>query len=193
MSNPLNEQIAKLLIQIMELERDREKHQEALENPTPAQPAADAYASTTQLADELMETKRHQWAIEGLTREIDLRRQELISLELLMLDNSIKDLRSTVAQVDGSIRSLQSTTSKVDDSVKSLQETTTKVVMSSTRIEYFTLIVVLTTIANIAIFLLTINIYYSVAVSIGGIIALTRLWQKISKHPAFKLDEAENK
>src|SRR6266571_5308472 len=107
-SNPLNEQIAKLLGIILELERDRDKHQDALENPT-----------STQLADELIKTKRHRLAIEALTREIDLRRQELISLELLMLDNSIKSLQSTVAQVDGSIKSLQSTTSKVDDSVKS--------------------------------------------------------------------------
>jgi hypothetical protein len=131
--------------------------------------------------------------VQILTSRIDSQRQKLVSLELLMLDNSIKELHSVTGQVDGSVKALQSTTRQVNDSVKSLHDTTTKVVKSSTRIEYLTILVALTTVSSIAITLMTINIYYSVAVSIGGLIALVRLWQKISKHPAFKSDEAENK
>jgi len=112
-SNPLNEQIAKLLGIILELERDRDKHQDALENPT-----------STQLADELIETKRHRLAIEALTREIDLRRQELISLELLMLDNSIKSLQSTMGQVDSSVKSLQATAEQTLRSSMGLERST---------------------------------------------------------------------
>ena len=54
------------------------------------------------------------------------------------------------------------------------------------------MVVALTTIANIAITLMTINLYYSIIVSIGGLIAVVRPWQKISKHPAFKRDEEES-
>jgi hypothetical protein len=135
-SNPLNEQISKLLAEIIGLERDRSDEQEALENPT-----------STESADYLMEIKRHKNSIDFLTREIDLRRQELISLELLMLDNSVKGLHSVTGQVD--------------ESIKSLEGTTKEVLKSSSKLERLTEILIFATL------LLGITAVYQVTVTLG--------------------------
>jgi nitrate/nitrite-specific signal transduction histidine kinase len=175
-SHPLNEQIAKLLIDILKLERDRDKHQDALENPT-----------STQLADELIETRGHKAAVESLTREIDLRRQELISLELLMLDNSIKDLKSTTGQVDNSIKSLQSTMGQVDCSVKALQTTAEQTLRSSKKLERLTNILIFVTILlaiigiyNISIVLFPTNPLVGWTGTLGsGVLAIYALWKMV--------------
>jgi len=92
MSNPLNEQIADLLVTIMKLEQQRDKDQESLEQ-------IGAFPFTT--LSEVVRGKL-QPRIELLARlnsKIDSLRQKLISLELLALDNSIKSLQSTTTQV----------------------------------------------------------------------------------------------
>ncbi len=160
-SNPLNEQITKLLIDIVKLERDREQHQDALENPT-----------STQLVDELIETKRHRLAIEALTREIDLRRQELISLELLVLDNSIKSLQSTTSQVDTSINSLQTTTSQ-------LLKSSTKLEWLTTLLIYITVLLAIIGVYNLSIVFYPSNPPAGLLALFGSIAALIYLFYKL--------------
>jgi hypothetical protein len=112
-------------------------------------------------------------------RKVEIARQKLMSLQLASINEVSERLNQNVQTLN--------------ESTKSLEKTTMKVVMSSTRIEYLTMLVALSTVANTAIVLLTINFYYSIIISVGGSIALVRLWQKISKHPAFKTEEAKNK
>lgn len=59
-----------------------------------------------------------------IRQKIDYARQKLISLELLMLDNSIKDVHSMMGQVDGSVKSLQTTTDKLLSSSTKLERLT---------------------------------------------------------------------
>lgn len=167
MSNPLSEQIAKLLAEILRLERERSDHQEALENPT-----------STELADQFIETKGHEDSINILTREIDLRRQELISLELLMLDNSIKDLRSTTSQVDRSVQSLDETTNKVLKSSTKLERLTTLLV-------YVTIMLAIIATYNVALVLGASNPYYGaigvIAVFAALVYFMYRVYQAVRR------------
>ncbi len=135
MSNPLNEQIASLITEIMQLETDRAKIQQFLD-------AAGLFPGIRMGLDDksIAALKPKIEQVQILTSRIDSQRQKLVSLELLMLDNSIKDLHSATGQVDGS--------------VKTLDTTTNKVLMSSTKLENLTKLLVLVTVllAIIAIY-----------------------------------------
>ena len=159
MSNPLNEQIASLITEIMQLEADRAKIQQFLDT-SGLFPGIRTGLDDKSIA--ALKPKIEQ--VQILTSRIDSQRQKLVSLELLMLDNSIKDLHSITSQVDASIKSLQSTTSQVDSSVKSLQETSRDVLKSSNKLERLTLILVMVTILvaltgifSVSVVYLTIN------------------------------------
>jgi hypothetical protein len=122
-SNPLNDEIAKLLLDLQKLEEDLERHLRIMEQ--------------IGLLGNVSDQDRRKYSVQFQMRDdfekkIDYGRQKLISLELMMLDNSVKDLRSTTTQVDSS--------------VKSLQETTKDVLKSSTKLERLTLILVMVTI-----------------------------------------------
>jgi len=92
LSNPLNEQIAELLVTIMKLEQQRDKDQESLE-----QIGAFPYTTLSEVVRGKLQPRIELLA--RLNSRIDSLRQKLISLELLMLDNSIKSLQSTTTQV----------------------------------------------------------------------------------------------
>ena len=155
MFNPLNNQIADLLSEIERLQAERDRQEKSIDY---------RYPLSTQPLDVIERIKPILETIDRLTRTVDAKRQQVISLELLMLDNSIKDLHSITSQVDASIKSLQSTTSQVDSSVKSLQETSLDVLKSSNKLERLTLILVMVTILvaltgifSVAVVYLTIN------------------------------------
>src|SRR2546427_1337024 len=111
-SNPLNEQIAELITDIMKLEAQREAHLKRMEG----------VGLLSDIAEEFRERHRSEFIkLDEFTRKIDFSRQKLISLELLMLDNSIKSLQSTMGQVDGSVRALQTTANQTLTSSKGLE------------------------------------------------------------------------
>src|SRR5205807_6816623 len=87
MSNPLNEQIASLITEIMQLETDRAKIQQFLDT-------AGLFPGIRMGLDDksIAALKPKIEQVQILTSRIDSQRQKLVSLELLMLDNSIKDL-----------------------------------------------------------------------------------------------------
>jgi hypothetical protein len=155
-SIPLNERIGQLLIEIPKLQERRNDHELVLQN---FQPIAN------QPPEVLRQIQQNIEAVERLTRTIDSKRQELISLELLMLDNSVKSLQSTIGQVDSSVKSLQSTTAQVDDSIKALKETSDRMLTSSTKLERMTIILVwitlflgLIAVFNVTVVLIPINL-----------------------------------
>ena len=85
MSNPLNEQIAQLISEIMKLEAERDAHRKRMEG----------IGLLSDIAEESREKHRSEFIkLDEFTRKIDFSRQKLISMELLMLDNSIKSLQS---------------------------------------------------------------------------------------------------
>jgi len=132
---------AELLTEIMKIEAGRDLHLKSMEGE----------GILTDIAPEFRERHRAKFdKLDDFTRKIDFLRQKLISLELLMLDNSVKSLQSAMGQVDGS--------------VKSLKTTTEEVLKSSTKLERLTLILVwvtifvgLTGIFNVSVVYLTIN------------------------------------
>ena len=115
MSNPLNEQIADLLSEIEKLEAERDRQEKSIEY---------RYPLSTQTPDVIERIRPTLEIIDRLTRTVDAKRQQVISLELLMLDNSIKDVHSIMRQVDGSIESLQGTTKEVLKSSTQLERLT---------------------------------------------------------------------
>ena len=115
MSNPLNEQIAQLISEIMKLEAERDAHRKRMEG----------IGLLSDIAEESREKHRSEFIkLDEFTRKIDFSRQKLISMELLMLDNSIKSLQSTMGQVDGSVKALQTTAVQTLTSSKKLERLT---------------------------------------------------------------------
>jgi len=169
--NPLSDEIAKTTVELTELENQRNKYRAEMETL--------GLFSWPSMAASREKYPEKFLYLEDLDRRVEIVRQKIMSLQLASINKVSEDLNQNVQTLN--------------ESTKSLEKTTTKLVRSSTRIEYLTMVVVLATISSIAIALIQINIYYSVAVSLAGLIALMRLWQKISKHPAFKTREAENK
>src|SRR2546427_11239336 len=92
MLNPLNEQIVELLVTVMKLEQQRDKEQESL-----AQIGAFPVMSLNETARGKLLPRIEQ--LDRLTSRINSLQQKLVSLELLMLDNTIKSLQLTTTQV----------------------------------------------------------------------------------------------
>src|SRR3989442_9611489 len=102
----------------------------------------------TDIAEEFKERHRSDFnKLDDFTHKIDFSRQKLISLELLMLDNSIKSLQSTTGQVDGSVKSLQTTAEQTLTSSKRL-ERSTKILIFATLL-----------LAVIAVFNISVDLY----------------------------------
>ena len=137
MFNPLNEKISLLLQEIARLEADRESVESKIRH---------LYPLASQRQDTVDRIRPDLETIERLTRTIDSKREELIASELLMLNNSIKDLRSTTSQVDDSVKSLQTTTDKLFKSSTKLERLTTLLV-------YVTIMLAIIAIYNVALIL----------------------------------------
>ncbi len=115
MSSPLNEQIAELISEIRKAEEERDRHLKRMEG----------LLLLADISEEFRQKNRFEFIkLDDLTRKVDFLRQKLISLELLMLDNSIKSLQSTTGQVDGSVKSLQSTADQTLRSSVGLERST---------------------------------------------------------------------
>lgn len=138
MFNPLNEKISLLLQEIAKLEAERDQTEK---------PIRDLYPLSNQRPEIITSVKPRLEVVERLNQTIDSKRQELIAAELLMLDNSIKELRSTTGQVN--------------DSMKSLNTTTDKMLKSSTKLEGLTLIL------NYITLMLVIIAIYQVVLVLG--------------------------
>jgi chromosome segregation ATPase len=176
-SNPLNGQIAELLAELMKLEAERDRTED---------PIRHMYPLAANRPEILESIKPRLEAVQRLNQTIDAKRQKLVSLELLMLDNSIKDLQMTTRQVDGSVESLETTTGHVDDSIKSLQETTKEVLKSSSKLERLTSILIIATIlvGVIAFYQTTLTLAQSIPFagwvgSIGSALVIVYLFVRI--------------
>ena len=194
MSNPLNDQVADLLVEIHNLETERDRLEKQLTErglfPLSGQPPQ--FVERYRPAIE---------TVERLNQTIDSKRQKLISLELLMLDNSIKDMQLVTRQVDGSVQALQTTTGQVNESIKSLQTTTDKLVKSSTKLErlttllvYVTIMLAIIAIYNVALVLGQSNPFYGaigvIAIFAGLVYFMYRVYQAVRRGeltPARKL------
>jgi hypothetical protein len=128
-------------------------------------------------------------SVEERRRLIAQIRDKLLLNTVEKMDASTETLQSSTTDLVSGVKKLGEGIATLNDSVISLESTTKRLIKSSTRIEYLTMVVVLATISSIAITLMTINIIYSVVVSVAGLFAAIRLWQKISKHPAFQPDD----
>lgn len=103
MSNPLNEQVAELIADILSLEEQHDKEKELLDTL-----GAFPVMSLKEPAREKLLPRIEQF--QRLRSRIDSQRQKLVSLELLVLDNTIKSLQSTTTQVLASSTRLESFT-----------------------------------------------------------------------------------
>ena len=139
-ANPLNEQIAELLAEISKLEAERDRQKQFFVE-------RGLFPFSTVRPDVLERLKGNIETFEDLDRTIDSKRQKLVSLELLMLDNSIKSLQSTTGQVDGSVKSLQTTADQTLRSSMGL-ERATKILIFATLL-----------LAVIAVFNISVDLY----------------------------------
>ncbi len=162
MSNPLNEQIAELISEIMKLEAQRDLHLKRMEG----------LGLLADISEEFRQRNRFDFVIlDDLTRKIDFPRQKLISLELLMLDNSIKSLQSTMSQVDGSVKSLQATANQTLTSSKKLERLTNILILA-------TVVLAIIGIYNISIVLFPTNPLVGWTGTLGsGVLAIYALWK----------------
>src|SRR3989442_1547721 len=128
----------------------------------------------TDIAEEFKERHRSDFnKLDDLTHKIDFSRQKLISLELLMLDNSIKSLQSTTGQVDCSVKSLQTTAEQTLMSSKKLERSTTILI-------FVTLLLAIIGIYNISIVLFPTNPLVGWTGTLGsGVLAVYALWKMV--------------
>jgi hypothetical protein len=137
-SNPLNDEIARLFLDLQKLEEDLERHLKIMEQ--------------IGLLGNVSDQDRRKYSVQFQMRDdfekkIDYGRQKLISLELKMLDNSIKSLQSTTGQVDGSVKSLKATADLTLRSSMAL-ERSTKILIFATLL-----------LAVIAVFTMSLDLY----------------------------------
>ena|SRR2546428_7867563 len=151
MSNPLNDQIAELIAEIMKLESQRDKEQQFFEERS-LLPLSNLRPDTLASLRPRIET------LERLERTLESKRQKLISLELLMLDNSMKSLHSTTNQM----------------------------LTSSTKLEYLTRLLIMVTvflgivaILNVAVTFLPTNPYVGFVGMVATLAAMIYLWIRI--------------
>lgn len=109
--------------------------------------------------------------LERLNRELDLKRQKLISLELLSISEYSNRMNQNIA--------------RLDDSVKSLGTTTKQLLRSSVRIETWSVLLILVAITNIALLIDTFppyGFYFGttlVAATMALAIFLWRKWRRV--------------
>ena|SRR2546427_9577476 len=153
MSNPLNDQIAQLIPEITKLEQQRDKAQQALDDIASPSMFLGYFESLKPERQQVLRPKIQ--LVETLDKTIDSKRQKLISLELLALDNSIKSLHSTTNQM----------------------------LTSSTKLEYLTRLLILVTvflgivgIFNVAVTFLPLNLYVGFVGIVATVAAMGYLW-----------------
>jgi len=162
-SNPLNEQIAELIGEIKRLEDQRDQHLKRMEGQ----------GLLTDIAEEFKVRHRSEFnKLDDFTHKIDFARQKLVSLELLILDNSIKSLQSTTSQVDTSINSLQTTTSQ-------LLKSSTKLEWLTTLLIYITVLLAIIGVYNLSIVFYPSNPPAGLLALFGSIAALIYLFYKL--------------
>ena len=156
MSNPLNDQIAQLIAEITKLEQQRDKAQQALDDIASPSMFLGYFESLKPERQQVLRPKIQ--LVETLDKTIDSKRQKLISLELLALDNSIKSLHSTTNQM----------------------------LTSSTKLEYLTRLLIMVTvflgivaILNVAVTFLPTNPYVGFVGMVATLAAMIYLWIRI--------------
>jgi hypothetical protein len=163
-SNPLSDQVGELLAEIikLEIERDRQK-QFFVERGL--------FPFSNIRPDTLERLRTNVETFEDLNRTIDSKRQKLISLELLLLDNSIKSLQLTMGQVNDSVKSLQTTANQTLMSSKKLERLTNILI-------FVTLLLTMIGIYNISIVLYPTNPLVGLTGTLGsGFLIIVVLWK----------------
>lgn len=155
----LSNQITALITEITQIETERDRIQKQLDEkgmfPLSSQPSA-----FVERYKPVLET------VERLNQTIDSKRQKLISLELLMLDESIFHMQLATGQVDSSVKSLETTTDKLLKSSTKLERLTTLLI-------YITILLAIIAIYQVSLALGASNPVYG---AIGAFASLTALF-----------------